>query len=60
MARITNQFMQQVLQRQRHRRRQYMVDKQEQESQEQVDLTKPIWLPNNPDPQGLRKNNRNE
>ena len=50
--------MRQVVERQNNRRRQWLFEPIVQESTKEVDLTKPIWLPNNPDPQGLRSKER--
>ncbi len=56
MVTVSKRFMQQVIQRQQHRRRQWVVDDNPpKENDKVVDLTKPIWLPNNPDPQGLKE-----
>ena len=48
--------MQQVTQRQQYRRIQWAVNSYiPKENNKVVDLTKPIWLPNNPNPQGVKE-----
>jgi hypothetical protein len=49
------EHQQRVRQRQQNQRRQWQTNEVMSEEPKKVDLTKPIWLPNDPDPQGLRK-----